>query len=191
MIDGVPLQVRRVGVVTVGRGWGSIHRPPHTHFYFKEAGLHPLPPPRQVAPERTFAVASLAGGAAESLVVRCLPSGLHVAHASLLLRQDHASGPRLVLDPDPGPAANTEGGHGVLSGQVDAQVLLRALRARGLPAAVAGERGAGRGGETGACAIEMEGARVLLRGDETTVFGSDFETVVLVNEAIREQLHSF
>jgi hypothetical protein len=123
------------------------------------------------------------------MVVRSLPSGIRVAHASLLLQQSDASGVRLV--PDPNGAADTEGGHGVLSGRVDAREVLRALHARGLPAAVADWGCAGGTGATGACVIELEGARVELRGDETTILGSDFETVVLVNEAIREQLHTF
>jgi hypothetical protein len=122
--------------------------------------------------------------------VRLLPSGLRVTHASLVLREGGDGSPRLFPDPDPA-RANDAGipGGGVLSGRVDAYELLRALHARGLPAAVAELRYAGEA--AGACAIELEGARVELRGGETTVLGSDFETVVLVNEAIREQLHTF
>jgi len=70
---------------------------------------------------------------------------------------------------------------------VDPDRLLQALNDRGLEAVMV-ERAQGGGGRT---VITVDGGWVELVEGESKVEGTDFETLILVQEAIREQLQTF
>mmetsp|Transcript_34055 Transcript_34055/g.111334 ORF Transcript_34055/g.111334 Transcript_34055/m.111334 type:complete len:180 (+) Transcript_34055:121-660(+) len=84
---------------------------------------------------------------------------------------------------DGGRGDGGSGGGGGLVGRIDLPTLLEALSARGLDPAVRT-----RGGDEAPVLVELDGGTLELRGAQSVVRSADFDLIVLVQEAIREQL---
>ncbi|KAL1515484.1 hypothetical protein AB1Y20_002108 [Prymnesium parvum] len=140
----------------------------------------PMLTPLKLRLKRSFETAIIKGGAAASLPpLRHLGSGVKAARitANVTMKQG-----QLILEP---AAPGERSSKGELYGSPDATRLLEALHRRGL---------SGRllpAGEDGAQVVEVQGypgTRIELRSGETTVRSDDFETGVLLREALLEQL---
>jgi len=96
-----------------------------------------------------------------------------------------AGGVRLQLTPAP-DAKRSKETPAILLGQPEAAQLVAALRRRGM---LAEARQADESDEPGVLAVVvLDDARVELRRGSSTVHCTDFDTALMVHEALREQL---